>query len=177
MSRSLTAGIAGQLTAQGAYPGYLIELTFTTGEVQRYTTLDVGFTYGGYTWNAADVQVSKLEWDGGIARPAALQFGDASLAMWSLVLNLVLPDAKVRIWQIYAAASGEAEPVWSGRVGQISRSGLAVDIELNNGSAYVTAPRQRVQYVVNPAFLLPGGTILQVGNQRWTLDRPVTAQG
>ena len=179
--RSLTSGIAGQLTQSGAFEGVLLEITLNTGQVLRFTSLDIDFTWNSFTWISRDIQLPQLSWDGTILKPGRLILADADLSFWVLAIGSGAPlaDAGVRLYIIYAAASGEAEPVWSGRIAQIARNGqqLAVEITLTNLSDTQLSPRVRVQNVVNPQFLIPGGTVLNVGGQTWTLVRPTTAAG
>lgn len=173
--RSVTSGILGQLTAQGSFPGWLVEITLTDSTVLRFTSLDLGFTFGGFTWASFDIELPDISWDGSSLKAAKIVFGDSQLSIWAYVLNLLLADVPIRIWAIFSAASGEAEPVWSGRSGRCSRVGITVEVELTNNSDIVTSPRTRVQQVVNPAFLIPGGTVMLIGGQRWIIDRPTSA--
>jgi Uncharacterized conserved protein (DUF2163) len=169
--RTLTGGMSSALTAQGSFLGWLAEIATGTGTYIRRTTMDVPFVYSGNTFDAGNLVVGNMTWDGGVNRPASMTLGDADLAIWSLVLNLQLADAPVRLWQVYASASGEAAALWSGRVGKCSRAGLTVQIELANDSATTQSPRLRVQQLVNAAFLIPAGTGIQIGSVRWIIDR------
>lgn len=175
--RSLTAGIAGQLTAAGAFEGVLLELTLSTGQVLRYTSLDVDVPWNGFTWLSRDIQMPQLSWDGTIMKPGQVVMGDYDLSFWVLAVGAGNPlaNAGVRVYLIYASATGEAEPVWSGRVAQVARDGgaLAVTLTLTNPGDLLV-PTQRVQYVIPPIFLLPAGTVLSLGGQTWTVDRPVS---
>ena len=173
--RSLSSGINSQLTVSGAYAGWLVQITPQSGSVLRYTSLDTNFSYGGFTWQSLDIDPPQLGWDGTALRAGKLVIGDADLVFWALALQLSLTDAAIAIYAIYAAAPTEAEPVFSGRIGQIVRNGLTVEMQISNQSDTRALPATRVQYVVNPAFLLPSGTVLNINGQRWILDRAVTA--
>lgn len=171
--RSLTSGINSQLTVSGALFGWLLELTLTNGQVFRYTSIDTGFTWNGFTWQPLDMSVPEIEWDGGAVRSGRIVIGDANLVLWAFALNLMLARAGIRLYAIYHAAPNEAEPVYSGRVGPVTRGNdLTVVMGFSNESETVSAPRNRVQYVINPKFLLAAGTVLHVGGQRWILERP-----
>jgi hypothetical protein len=175
MSRELTAGITTALTTQGSYFGWLLMITLNTGQALRYTSLDAGFDYGGYTWQSVDMDMPDLSWDGTIMKPGVLVLGDADRQFWAMVNNLSIADARVALFAIYAAASGEAEPVWAGRVGKCSIKDLTLQVELTNGSDLISVPRRRIQYVINAAFLLPGGTSIDMSNQHYIITRPVTS--
>lgn len=173
----LTAGIEGQLDAPGAYPGHLVEITTVGGQVVRLTSIDAGFTWDGHGWLASDLQVLGLSWDGTLARNAKLIIGDADLSFWVLALALELVDARVRIWGVYADVLNEAAPLFFGKIGMPTRNGLTVEMDLDNSVDTITSPRERVQHVVNPVFLLPAGTIININGQRWIIARPTSAAG
>ena len=170
MARSLPTGINTQTTAQGAFPGVLVEVSLTS-QTLRLCSLDTGYTFGGFFWQAADIEVAGLSWDGDVARAPKLTVGDVDLVFWSLALNLQLQDSRVRVWQCYAGATNEAEPIYSGRIAECRRNGTAVDLALTNDSETQTAPRVRIQSIVAPVFLLPPGTVINVAGQRWILER------
>lgn len=169
--RSVTSGISSAIPAQGSFLGWLVAITVSTSQVVRLTSMDTNFAFGGNTFNAANISVPSMTWDGSVNRPASLVIGDPDLAYWALVLNLQLVDAPITLWQAYAGATGEGAPLWTGRAGKCSRQGLTVQIDLANDAATAQAPRLRVQQLCNPLFLLPSGSTLHVGNQRWTINR------
>lgn len=177
--RSLTSGISGQLTTSGAFAGWLVEFALTNGQYVRLTSIDTGFTYNGLIFAAVDMELPSLQWDGTILRPGKLVIGDADVAFWALAIELLVADATVTMWQVYNAAAGEAEPVWYGRAGQVTRNAdrLACEIQLTNLSDTQSAPRKRVQEVVSPTFLVPAGTVFNVSGQQWTIERPRNAAG
>jgi hypothetical protein len=172
--RTLTSGITTALTTGGAFPGWLVEITLTTGSVLRYTSLDTGFTFNGFTWTSRDFDVVDLTWTGGVARTATLVLGDADQTMLAFVFNLAFADATVKLWQCYASASGEAEPVFSGKCGDArpDRAALTCTLALNNGSDTRSIPNVRVQQVIAPGFLLVDGTHLSIAGQGWNIERP-----
>lgn len=169
--RTLTGGIASQVPAQGSFIGYLCEITTASGAVLRLTSLNTGFSYNGFTWNSTDITLGPMSWDGGMGRLSGITFGDADLTFWALVITYALVDAPVRLYQVYAGAPNEVVALWSGRVGKCTKSGLTVQVELNNGSDTAASPRTRVQQIVNPVFLLPAGSILNIAGARWILER------
>lgn len=162
MARSITSGIAGQLPAQGSFPGWLLEITLATGTVIRRTSLDTVFIYGGTQWVPVDMEMPSISWDGSVLKVGTIILGDADLALWSLARNLELSDALVRIWQIYRDATAEAAPVYSGRINDIRKRELAIELALSNSSDTLTSPRTRVQQIVNQAYLLPSGTVINL---------------
>lgn len=179
MRTDITSGITTQLTTNGAYLGCLVEITPTSGAVLRYTSLDVAFSYNSQTYLPRDIDPPELDWNGGMARAARLTVGDADLSFWVLALNGVLSDALVRLWAVYAGAPTEAAAIYTGRIGSIDPdpSGMTVEFTLNSGSETVSAPRTRVQQIIDRVFLMDAGTILNIAGQRWVIDRPSAPAG
>jgi hypothetical protein len=180
--RALPGGILGQLTVNGAYPGYLVSFLGANGQAGFWTTLDTDFPWGGSTWVAGDLDVPSLIWDGTSVRPAKLVLGDYNGAWWIAARNGYFREAHVNIYQVYAAAANQAEFIWSGRVGDIARvnavSGSpAVLLELTDGSAIDSAPRQRIQEIIADQYLVRAGTVFMIGGQQITINRPTSGAG
>lgn len=169
--RSVTSGIASAIPSQGAFLGWLVAITAGTGQVIRLTSMDVNFSFSGGTFNAANLTVGRMTWDGTVNRPASITIGDPDLAYWALATEGALIDAPVSLWQAYAGASGEGAPLWTGRAGKCTRDGLTVAIDLAVDPASQYAPRLRVQQIVNSAFLIPGGARMRMGASTWTVGR------
>lgn len=167
--RSPSAGITAALTAQGERPGYLLQITLG-GTVLYLTNLD-GFSYNSITWTHADFAVEGLSWDGHAGRNVRLVFGDQDLVWWAFVLLLQFADAPVLIWQVYDSATNEAEPVYSGRCGKPVRNGLMTVIECANEALLKKSPRTLLQYLVDPVYLLPSGTVISIGSTQFELTR------
>jgi len=174
MARSPTSGIVTQQTAQGAYPGYLVQITIA-GQIFSLCTLDVGFTFGGLSWISSDIDLSGIKWDASGLSPGKMVLGDADLVWWTFALKLQLQDVPVSVWQVYAGAPGEAEPLWNGRIGRIVRVGTTIECDLTTDSVRLNAPRRRVQHVVNAKYLLPAGKVLYAGGQQWVIERKQNA--
>lgn len=170
MARSPTSGIVAAQTAQGAYPGYLIQIT-VAAQTFRLCTLDTGFTYGGYSWVKTDIDLSGTRWDAGGVSPGVMKLSDPDLVWWAFTVNLALQDAPVSVWQVYASAPGEAEPLWSGRIGRITRDDFILSCQLATDIQRMNTPRRRVQHVVPAQYLLPAGKVLYIGTQQWVLER------
>jgi hypothetical protein len=169
--RSVTSGIASAIPSQGAFLGWLVAITAGTGQVIRLTSMDVNFAFASATFNAANLTVGGMTWDGTVNRPASITIGDPDLAYWALATEGALIDAPVSLWQAYAGASGEGAPLWTGNAGKCSRVGLSVTIDLPSAAAALQSPRLRVQQLVNSAFLIPGGSRLRLGGSTWTIGR------
>lgn len=171
MARTLPSLIAtAQVSNQAETPGFLVGVYLDIWTA-RITTLDVDFTFGGQVWFASDVSLTGLQWgaDGSLAGTMVL--GDVDLQWWYYTLQLKLQDAKVLVWQVYASALGEAEPLWSGRIGTITKGEGTVECTLVNEAVLLRAPSVRVQNVIPGKYLLPSGTIIKVGSSTWKLDR------
>jgi len=183
MPRTLPSGISANYTQAGSQPGYLIRYYLKSGAVLRLTSLDADFVLSGETYIASDVEVPDLSWDGTVAPGARVTHGDMDLSLWSLALARQFDDARVEIDIIYAAATNESiANVFKGRCGGPQRSvdqrsGATFSLALVAEATYQVAPRERVQYVIDPKWLIPAGTIFDVNGQRWILDRPTTANG
>lgn len=170
MARKPSTNLDAALAAVVAQPGYLVQIDLPS-QTFRLCSMDVGFTYGGQSWTSADVEVSGIGWDQGGMRAGKLTLGDADLAWWTFALNLELQDAPVAIWQVYAAASGEAEPLWSGRIGRVVKGVALITCDLVTDIARLSSPRRRVQNVVPAKYLLPSGRVIAIGTDQWTLER------
>lgn len=175
MRSSISSGIAAKLTAAGAQPGYLVEIETAAGTFLRYTSLDQGHTFADFEWLYRQLKVSNLKWDGSVMQSATIELEDADRGLWALALTYQLSRARIRLWQAYGGVPDEAEPLMAGRAGRIARNGLMVEITASNGLDVQTSPRERVQDVVNPIFLLPDGKVQFTGGQRWVLRRPNSA--
>ena len=169
--RAPSSGIAGQLTATVSQPGFLVQITLPSGPAYL-TDLDADFPYNGQVFAASDMQVQGLSWTGGAPQRPKLILGDADLTWGTLALNLELQDCAVSIWQAYAAAPNEAEPLWSGRIGGAQRDNAVVQCSLVLDTSTAYSPRRRVQTVINGQFLLPAGKTIAVGSQKWVIGRP-----
>jgi hypothetical protein len=177
--RTVTSGIFAELTRSGAYPGHIIEITVANGSIIRVTTLDDDFTWDGQVYATADVSVPDIGFDGTVSRGGALEFGDQTIAVWIGNLYREFDEAPIRIWQVYAAAPGEAEQVFSGRCGKLTRKvnakgGESASIALDAEATALFAPRRRVQDFIDQKWLIAAGTVLIVNGQRWIIDRPTS---
>lgn len=171
MSRTPTSGIATAQTALASQPGYLIAF-LVDKVVYRFSTFDVDFIFDDALWASTDVTIDGLTWDTGGAKAGQMTLGDPDLVWWSFALNLRLQYAPIAIWQAYMSAPNEAEPLWFGRVGAVSRGVLSVICALMNDSSILKTPRRRVQNVIPSAFLLPAGKVIDLGSGHfWTLER------
>lgn len=168
--RSPSSGILAQLIAQGAQPGYLVEI-ITDTQTMRLTSLDEPFYYAGQNWTEADILFKNLSWSIKPSSRVTMQLGDPQLAYWSLAGNLVLQDGIVNVWGCFAAAPDEAEPMFQGRIGNIKKSDMFLDIELVTDNMLRTSPRRRVQTIVPAKYLLPPGKEIMIGTQKWILSR------
>lgn len=170
MPRKPTTNLNAALTANFAQPGYLVQLDLPA-QTFRKCSLDVGFTYGGYSWDSADIQVDGISWDQGGISGGKLTLGDPDLVWWAYTLNLQMQDAPIRIWQVYAGAPGEAEPLWLGRIGRIVKGDMTVICDLVTDISRLNAPRRRVQNIIPTKYLMSAGRVIYIGNAQWTLER------
>lgn len=158
------------LTAQGAQPGYLVQINLTTGYVARLCSLDVQFTYGGYTWNSADVVISGMGWDSGGGQNPTMTLGDADRVWFTYAALGAMSGAAVYLWQCYAASPGNAEPMWYGRIGAMRQAGgMSMVCNLLMPGGVVFAPRRKVQDVIEARFCVPAGSKITINGQVWTI--------
>lgn len=173
--RTISSGINTELTAQGATPGWLVQLDLkdpVTGAIAstlRRCSFDVSFPYGGYTWDAEELVVEGLSWDATSDSPR-LTIGDQSLAYYAFAANGAMRDAPVSLWQVYLGVPNEAVSLWTGRVGTIRRGMAALEITLVKDATLKTSPRRRVQNLIPAKFLLPPGKLMTAGGS-WNLER------
>jgi hypothetical protein len=171
MSRAPTSGIAGQLSAVVTQSGYLVSIGVIGAATQYLCSLDRSFTFGGFSWQSNSIDISGINWQAGGVQSGQMVLGDVNLAFWAYALNLVLQNAPVSIWACYAGAPGEAEPLWSGRIGSIKRGNLELICGLVPDSAARMVPTRRIQSIIPSQFLAAPGTIFNFGSTQWTLDR------
>jgi hypothetical protein len=168
--RSPTSGILAQLVAQGSQPGYLVEI-ITNTQTLNLTSLDEPFYFNATNWTAADITFNNLNWTTRPNTRVNMTLGDPLLAFWSLAGNYILQDSLVNIWGCYAAAQGEAEPMYQGRVGAIKKGNMILECELVADNTLRGSPRRRIQTIVPAKFLLPPGKEIMIGTQKWILSR------
>lgn len=175
MPRTLDTTLQNELPAQGAFPGWLLQVTLSNGTTLRRCSFDFDFTFNGYTWLQGDIETPSLSYDGGVLMSARIVLGDADNEWWSFAVNQLLTDAGISLYQAYANVPNVAVALLSdARVGQIARnpSNLSVELTVSNMSDVTQSPRRRVQYVIDPAFLIPPGTSIRVsGGTIWTIGR------
>lgn len=168
--RTPAAGIASALTAIGSQPGYLVQITLPSGTFYL-TDLDADFTFNGLNWVSSDLHVQGINWIAGTPQRGKLTLGDADLVWWTFALELLLQDSPISIWQAYASATNQAEPLWTGRIGLVTRGQATVECDLVLDTTTGNIPRRRVQNVIAQQYLLPAGKIIMVGGQKWELQR------
>jgi len=171
--RSPTSGLNAALTTSGSQPCYLVQITFVRNPAQprifQLTDLDRDFLYNGITWQSTDLEVRDLSW--GVGAAGTLVLGDADMAWWFYALTYEIQDASVYVWQAYADASNEAEPLWNGRIGGVRKTGPAIECQLFVDRSLTSSPRRRVQHIVDTQYLVPAGKVILIGNQKWVLER------
>jgi hypothetical protein len=170
-----SAGIVAELIAQGARPGFLVRIVLTNGLTLRLTTLDDGFSFEDETgpphdFEAADVDLTGISWDGTASGTPKLQLGDPDLVYWGYATSGVLQDAVVDVWLCYGGVPGEAEPIAHAHIGGPKKGNMTVDCDLAFDGSLKSSPRRRVQNVIPPKFLLAPGARVDLGlDDAWTL--------
>ncbi|MCE7877155.1 MAG: hypothetical protein DYH14_07475 [Betaproteobacteria bacterium PRO3] len=104
MSRSLSTPTTNAAAPTVTRPGYLVEIAFDSFVrlCSRATTSVLGNTWAGW-----DVQVAGLAADAG--KPSSggtLKLGDADQSISALALAQGLAGRAVRIWRLFAEATG-----------------------------------------------------------------------
>lgn len=111
MSRTLVGTTSSGVGAAVTAPGYFIEITWASS-TGRYSTRGT-LTWNSQTWTATDVRVSGLATDAGSPSiGGALRFGNADLAIGTLILSDGVAGRAIRIWAFYGDSNpGASDPV------------------------------------------------------------------
>jgi hypothetical protein len=171
--RSPTSGIAGQLSATVTQSGYLVSIALSSATL-FLTSLSQGFNFvttdnSSGTWASKSIDITGINWQAKGSQAGQMVMEDADLVMWSYALNGLLSDAVVSIWQVYADAPNEAEPLWVGRIGAINKGDLEITCALVPENTVRLAPSRRVQSFIDSNFLIAPGTIVNVGKAQWVI--------
>lgn len=167
--RTLSGTLATELGLTITRPGYLVEIHYST--VLRLSTLG-DISYGGYVWSAGDVRVAGLGRNEQGGQGATISIGNADLDFGAEWLNEGVADRRIRIYAVWAGASGEAvqEFVGVGDDAELDGGRLAIRA-IQDARRYTYSPRK----FINPAngfnTLLPAGTKLAIGQQTYILER------
>jgi hypothetical protein len=171
--RSPTSGIAGQLTATVTESGYLVSIALTAATM-FICSLENGFTFvtaanPSGVWDSKSIDITGINWQSKGMQSGQMVMEDADLSMWVYALDGLLSDAVVSIWQCYADAPGEAEPLWEGRIGAVTKGDLEITCALIPENMIRLIPTRRVQSFITSNFLMAPGTIVNVGKAQWVI--------
>lgn len=166
--RTLTGTLIAELGLTVTRPGYLVSIGFSTP--QYYSTLG-NVTWGGDTWLATSLKVEGLQRTTKTGRAALLRFGDADQAMAALTLNEGVADRAVRIYAVYAGASGDAVLELSG-VGDACEINQDVAISVVEFAAIkAQLPRRRISKESGFNTMIPSGTGMWINGSIYFLVR------
>ncbi len=106
LAGTTSSGVAAAVTT----PGYFVEFGWST--TGRYSTRGT-LTWNAQTWTATDVRVAGLADDAASAAlDGTLIFGNADLAIGTLVFAQGVAGKSVRVWAFYGdTAPGASDPV------------------------------------------------------------------
>lgn len=165
LSSALTTALGGVLQQ----PAWLAYIGWSTpARLSSFSTV----SYGGNSFVAADVDVSKVRVEG-LRVAGALRLGNADDMFASLALNEGVAGKTVRIYgyDAQAAAADEDFVLLVDCVGgRATIDESQVSIELRPQTAYAYSPRS---YVSAPAFtnVVPAGTSLTINGQTYKIER------
>lgn len=150
-------------------PLHLVQID--ASPVLRFCTLQA-ITLGGYTWQAATLQITGLAGEGS----PSLVFADPDSAIATAVLQGLLDDVAVRIWTADAAALADADVVlqWQG-----ATDGASIDPETGRVTLGLTlataaalyAPRLLYGPAMGMNTMIPAGAVIKVGDKTYTVER------
>ena len=129
-------------------------------------------TYGGYTWSAYDVDVSRISVDAvRVSGEVVIQNCDDVIG--ALVLTEGVADRTVQIYGYDAGATATADIVHliTCAGGAASISDDRVSIGLRSSTEFTASPREFVNAAAGFTYLIPAGTQLRINGQTYKVDR------
>lgn len=178
MSRSTTTAFNDALALTVTSVGYLLQIDLSQGSPAGVTLrlCDIGDqSYGGYTWSAFDFTVSgfALHLEGLGAKPVTLTMQNLDGAMVALLLNNLVYDTPVTIYQIARGVGSPSDaPVIAEMVIDSAQIGLdVVTLQLLPvATRYAFAPRKRVDASSGLSSAVPEGTRFAWGSEIFTVE-------
>ena len=170
--RSLSSSLSTAFAGPVQRPGWLVSIQFSTSTTRLSSMQDT--TYGGQTYYAADVDVSKVSLDqqGGIR--GNLVLGNLDDGFGALVLGEGVADRQITITAFDAGAVGtdaDFVPIAVAIGGRARIDPAKVSIDLRSPVAYVSTPRAFINAAHGFTYLLPAGVEFKIGGQTYKLER------
>lgn len=170
IERSLPSDVTDEIDNQHTLPFYIVKIEFASGDGFFSESYEVDF--GGDTYIEGGIKINSFRWtaEGGQSGSVALQ--NENDAATALVLNNVIQDTPITIYQVYKTPGGNTTPVIYS-IGVVSGS-LITPKESVLGvltSAALTEHAPRDHYTQEDGFnWLPAvGTVVQWNNEKYVL--------
>lgn len=171
---TLPAPFVAETTRRDTTPGYLVEIAFATP--WRAATRGRR-SFNGHVWqDAPRLAVSGLIWEGRAVQAGTVEIGNADGAFGLLCLAEPPSERACNIWLHYS----DADPLLTVHVrhvfeGVIDACRIAADrVTLtlkSSGMQRAWSPRRFVSRASGFNHLVPEGTLFQIGDETFRLDR------
>lgn len=168
MSRTLSATLATAVSKTATQPKYLVDLGFTSGTVYA-ATWDSNISYGGNTYVASGIEVSRLDSAG-----ATLEFPNGTADPWlSLILNDGTRGAAITIYLHYTDATAspttDAIALFTGIMDEADIDDDRIRVKVIAASEQKTFPPNSID---QPTFtyLPASGTVIEWGNDKLVVN-------
>jgi len=166
--RTLSGTLIAELGLTVTNPGYLVSMDFNT---PRYWSTLGDVTWGGHDWVATDVKVGELSRDLSANKTANISLANYDGVMGTLVDTEKVGDRAVLIYAVYAGAPTEAQLEFGG-VGDAAEIDARVSISfVGQSTARAFSPRRRIGPATGFTVLMPAGSVLTIGNEKYVLER------
>lgn len=167
MSREITEDRAEASGRVVTRPGYLVEIGFES-PVRLSNIGDV--TWGGHAWlGSRALSVRGLSATGGTITVSNL---DDTLG--ALVLNDGISDRPIKVWSADAEALGEDDPVLEfngvGNSAQVTTREVQISLTLHRVASN-WSPRRFIGPGIGLNTMIPSGTVIKIGNDKFTIER------
>ena len=170
--RSLSAALGTAFAGPVQRPGWLVSISFSTSTTRLSSLQDT--TYGGQTYCAADVDVSRITLDQQAGIRGSLVLGNLDDSFGALVLGDGVADRQIAITAFDGGAVGtdaDFVPVAVALGGRTRIDPAKVSIDLRSPVAYVSTPRAFINAAHGFTYLLPAGVEFKVGGQSYKIER------
>jgi hypothetical protein len=167
--RSLSSALSAALGAPVQRPAVLVQVDLSP--VLRWSSGPT-ITWGGYTWQAADVAVEGMR-VAAFRVAGTLVLGNTDGVIGAACMAQGVQDKAIRIWAYDAAATGAPDVVWlCDAQGSAAQVGLRdVRIALRHRCELISSPRAVVGPAAGFTQRVPAGTVLRINGIDYKLER------
>ncbi len=167
--RSISSALAAALGAAVQRPAVLVEVHFSP--VLRLSSGPT-ITWGGYTWQAADIGLDALRVDA-FRISGTLVLGNMSGSNGALAIGQGVQDRTIKVWAFDAAATASPDVVW---ICQAQGSATRIDerdvrIALRHRCELITTPRTVVSASSGFNQRVAAGTVLRINGIDYRVER------